>query len=136
MIEGCIWKTNSTTYNLQLKFKNSLEFKELDLFLKDWRQIGTGTNKTGDILNIFSREFLEPKLWNSFAKTLPVVLHEIDRDGNKKPVKTAVIIKKVRKNKKQAKPTKVVKVVKVAKQGGRICGKCGNAGHNVRTCKV
>jgi hypothetical protein len=139
MIEGCIWKTNSTTYNLQLKFRSNSEFQELDTYLKDWRQIGTGTNKTGDILNIFSRQFLEPKHWNMFAKTLPVVLHEIDRDGNKKPVKTAIVSKKLRKSKKPAKIAKVAKTVKinkVPKQGGRICGKCGNAGHNVRTCKV
>ena len=74
--------------------------------------------------------------WNMFAKTLPVVLHEIDRDGNKKPVKTAIVSKKARKSKKPAKAAKTVKINKVPKQGGRICGKCGNAGHNVRTCKV
>jgi hypothetical protein len=128
MIEGCIWKTNPTTYNLQLKFKNNTEFKQIDPFLKDWQQIATGVNKSGDILNIFKKEFSNPKLWNTFAKSFPVVLFECDREGNKKQVKTAV--KKERKTRKDKKQP-----IKSAKQSGRSCGKCGKVGHNSRTCK-
>lgn len=128
MVEGCIWKTNPTTYNLQLQFKNNTEFKTLDPFLKDWRLTGTGVNKSGEILNIFCKEFSDPKTWNTFARTLPIRLFECDRDGNKKQVKTAVAVKRARKSTKT--------VVKSAKQGGRSCGKCGMTGHNSRTCKV
>jgi hypothetical protein len=128
MVEGCIWKTNPTTYNLQLVFKNNTEFKTLDSYLKDWRLTGTGTNKNGYILNIFSKEFQDPKNWISFAKSLPFEIYECDRDGNKKRVKTAVAVKRTRKTSKT--------VVKSAKQSGRCCGKCGMSGHNSRTCKV
>jgi hypothetical protein len=126
MIEGSIWKTDSKTYNLQLKFKNSSEFKQLDQFLQDWRQIATGFSKAGDILNIFRKEYTDPKLWFNFAKTLPIIL----TDDNGKPIKTAVIQKKQRKTRKDAKTP-----IKTAKQSGRTCGKCSKTGHNSRTCK-
>ena len=80
MIEACIWKTNPTTYNLQFSVKNNSELKQIDPFLKDWRQVGTGFSKKGDILNIFSRQFSDPKLWINFARTLPISIFEIDKD--------------------------------------------------------
>ena len=129
MIEACIWKTNPTTYNLQFSVKNNSELKQIDPFLKGWRQVGTGFSKKGDILNIFSKEFADPKLWINFAKTLPISIFEIDKDGNRKQVKTAIKVeRKKRKDKKQ--------LAKSAKQSGRTCGKCGKVGHNSRTCKV
>ncbi len=124
MIEASIWKTNPTTYTLQIHFKNKKQFDELSQLLKDWHLVATGIKKTGDILNIFRKEFEDPKSWLSFAKTLPLKLVEMDKDGNKKPVKTAVSTRK-----------KSVKTIKLTKQTGRKCGKCGLAGHNSRTCK-
>jgi len=126
MIEGCIWKTDSTTYNLQVKFKNNSEFKQIDELLQDWRQIATGFSKAGDILNIFRKQFTDPKHWFNFAKTLPIVL----TDDSGKPIKTAIAIKKQRKTRNT---TKIL--AKESKQSGRTCGKCGKTGHNSRTCK-
>ena len=126
MVEGCIWKTTPTTYQLQLQFKNNSEFKEIDELLKDWRLVGCGTNKQGDILNIFCKEFPDPNNLNSFVKTLPVKLVEFDRDGNKRALKTAFSMK-LKQN---------TNVLKSAKQGCRTCGKCGMTGHNSRTCRT
>lgn len=122
MVEASIWKTDSITYRLQIQFKNQKEMGEVSSFLKDWNLVATGFNKKGHILNIFSKQFEDPKSWLSFAKTLPLALVECDKNGNKKPVKTAL---------KKKKTT----TIKVAKQTGRRCGKCGKTGHNARTCK-
>lgn len=121
MVEASIWKTDSITYRLQIEFKNPKDISEVSSLLKDWSLVATGYKK-GHILNIFSKQFEDPKSWLSFAKTLPLSLVECDKNGNKKPVKTAL---------KKKKTT----TIKIAKQTGRCCGKCGKAGHNARTCK-
>lgn len=124
MLEASIWKINPTTYKLQIQFKNKKDLAQLQEMLKDWSLIATGFKKTGDFLNIFTKQFDDPKSWLMFAKTLPLKLVECDKDGNKKAVKTAISIRK----KKETK-------LKTPKQGTRTCGKCGKKGHNTRTCK-
>lgn len=124
MIEGCFWKTDPTTYNLQIKIKNISDLKMIKNLLKDWKLTGTGFDKTGDI-NIFCKQIKNPRVWSEFAKRLPLMLFECDKDGNKKQIKTALV---------STKKTKI-KVIKETKQSGRRCGKCGKLGHNTRTCK-
>lgn len=125
MIEGYIWKTDSTTYNLQILSSSVSESKQIENLFKDWSQIGFGFCKNGELINIFSKRFEDPRILNNFVRTLPVDLTEYDRNGNQKKLKTAV----VKNNKKNLKKD-------ITKQTGRICGKCGNRGHNIRTCKV
>lgn len=124
MIEGYIWKTDSITYNFQILSSSLSELKQIENLLKDWNQIGYGFTKNGETINIFSKQIEDPKSLSDFTKALPFCLFEYDRNGNQKQVRTSAI-----KHKK-------MKQNVTTKQVGRVCGKCGNRGHNIRTCKV
>lgn len=86
---------------------------KLNKVMKDWDNIGSGSSGAGTIL-IYKRDFGDQDHWLSWAKDFDAFdLVELDKNG---------------------KPKKYVKVGAKSKEGGRTCGKCGEKGHNSRTC--
>ena len=109
------------TYRIQINDVGSKSDKKIMETLSDWALVAefwySNNNKKGFV---FQKVFADQKAWKAWTKNYPYPLEEISSISNR--VKTTTLgTGKVHKSRGRPK--------------GRRCGKCGEIGHNARTCK-
>ena len=128
MATGNLWKVESNIYSIQVSEINKKEKKEIKQIFKDWKETASGFHRDGSQLLIFSKELLEDENIYKFVKQLPFPLVEEKKNGELKTVKTRFSDTKTRKPLTSSKNHGKIK-------GSRSCSRCGQKGHNSRTCK-
>lgn len=128
MITASLWKVEENTYSIQVNKVNPKHRNEIKQIFKDWRETAVGFHRDGLQLFIFSKKLLQDESIYKFAKQLPFPLTEEKKSGEIKPVKTSF------NNTKTRKPLTSTSACGKIK-GTRTCSKCGQKGHNSRTCK-
>lgn len=128
MLTGKAWKitaeknSSDCVYQMQVDGVTPGVRNRVEKALNGWDIIGEGTKKGKEIL-IFSRNFKKQNAWLKWAKEFAhFKLVELDKNGDpKKYVKIGLRSGQGLTDKSVA--------------GKRKCGKCGQPGHNARTCK-
>ena len=154
VIRGQAWKVTheknapECIYRLQVSgIKGVREEARIEKALPNWSWSGDGyNNKTQESTLFFNRDFVSVDkfvAWGKSFSEFPLV--ELDKDGEvKKYVKIGPrgsnstskrICGKCGIAGHNARTCITSKAVKDKKSGTRKCGKCGNVGHNARTCK-
>lgn len=116
MINGNIWKTKENSFTIEVKYTNDKEREYAESNLSDWKQIGEGTSKNGEVV-LFSKTFPNEETSDVWLKSFRSFnLQILDKDGRvKKKIKSKVIeIEKPKQN--------------------RVCSICHKNGHNSATC--
>jgi hypothetical protein len=127
MVNATLWKTESDVYSIQFDRVKPKDKKEIKEIFKKWKQIASGFHRDGSELFIFSKKILENEDVYKFVKQLPYPVKEEKKNGETKVVKTQF------NHTKSSKPlTSPKNHAKIA--GGRTCSRCGQKGHNSRTC--
>lgn len=139
MIKAKAWKTtqekNATEcfYRIQVYgVKNASERKIAFDALKDWESVAEGwNNKKQEEVLVFRKNFETVEHFLGWGKEfMDFPLEEIDKNGKIKAYVKIGPQGKSRKTKSKPKNTNT------SKPQGRVCGKCGERGHNARTCRV
>lgn len=128
MVTANLWKIENDTYSIQFNKVRPKEKKLIFKLLSDWKETASGFHSDGSELLIFSKKVMSNENIYKSLKELPFPLVEEKKSGELKSVKT------------QYKDTKTSKGLTMPKKsakigGGRTCSRCGNKGHNSRTCK-
>lgn len=119
MIEAVAWKNlinDKCVYMIQICSGSAKDINYACNVLKDWKQTGSGFNKSGDEVLLFSKPFEDSVSWIQWAKNLPFPINEMDREGNPKRVKTLV--------------DTLEPEIKYR------CKLCNKGGHNKQTCPM
>lgn len=127
MTTGKMWKVDENKYSIQFDNVHPKDKKIIKNILMGWNETGAGFHKDGSEILIFSRNIEnEESLYKSlFAIPFPLV--EEKKSGKILSIKTSAS----RKQKKSL--TDPFSGAKVRKP--RTCARCGNNGHDTRTCK-
>lgn len=128
MVTASLWKIESNTYSIQFNKVKPKERKVIFQLLKDWKQVANGYHRDGSELFILSKKVVEDENIYKTLKELPFPLTEEKKSGQVKTIKTQFNSTKTRKTLTSSK-----KHAKI--RGQRSCSKCGQVGHNSRTCK-
>jgi hypothetical protein len=115
-------------YRMQINGVTSKVKNQINNLMKGWSEAGYGYNsKTGKETLFFSRDFGDTDKWLDWAKDFKgFKLEELDRHGEvKKYVKIGL---------RPGQDSTISEVPKT-KKGVRKCSKCGEVGHNARTCR-
>ena len=146
MIEAVAWKNlvnEQHIYMIQICSGSSNDTKNVCETLKEWRHTGSGFNKQGSEVLLFSKDFKDTNSWTEWAKNAPFVINEMDKEGSAKRVKTSVVLVDDGKRKckscglsghNSATCGKAKSLAPLKVKGKKICGKCNGVGHNARTC--
>lgn len=131
MIKGSAWKVSAKEmseciYRLQVDgIKNTRDMNKVEKALDTWNFVGDGFNSKSDShIFFFHRKFESSDkfvAWGKEFQEFPLV--ELDKNGQ---IKSYVKIG-LRTNKRS--PARIIST------GKRKCGKCGQVGHNSRTCE-
>lgn len=124
-----LWKLDSNEYRFQINKISAKEKRNILQFFKSWNEAGSGYHKDGTETFIFSKLLNDDESIYRFAKQLPFPVVEERRNGETRQIKTQFVAPK--KSKGLTTPKKSAKI-----GGGRTCSRCGNKGHNSRTCKA
>lgn len=133
MLNGKAWKATldkgneRCVYRLQVNGINGKNRNSVLKLMSGWTNAGEGfSTKTNEEFIVFSRDFKTTPKWMAWAKAFQgFKLVELDKNGE---------VKKYIKIGPRGTPTISTPVAKPTK-GKRRCGKCGEVGHNARTCK-
>lgn len=128
MVTASLWKIEADTYSIQFDKVKPKERKVIFQILKDWKEVATGFHRDGSELYILSKKIVEDENIYATLKQLPFPLTEEKKSGQRKTIKTQFNSTKTRKP-----LTKIKSCGKI--KGKRSCSKCGQIGHNSRTCK-
>ena len=128
MVTANMWKVETNTYSIQFNNVKRKERKVILELLEDWEEKAIGFHPDGSELYIFSKKVSNNENIYSSLKKLPFPLTEERKNGSLKTIKTEFNRTKTRKNLTSSKKRAKIK-------GQRSCSKCGQAGHNSRTCK-
>lgn len=128
MATASLWKVENNRYALQFNKVKPKERSVIFSLLKDWQETGSGFHRDGSQVLIFSKNLLEEENIYRFVRNLPFPLIEEKKTGEIKRIKTAARREDAKKSLTEQKKSAKIK-------GKRICSKCGEPGHNVRTCK-
>lgn len=112
MISASAWKyvhdDDGILYRIQVKGVNHKNRTTIKESLKDWNLVADGWSNDGDVF-VYTKKFKDPIEWDKWCKKFKSFsLSLLDNKGT---------VKK-----------------KVSPETGRVCGVCGNRGHNARTC--
>jgi len=131
-ISAKAWKMNqeglsNCVYRMQVNIQQGIEARlerRIAMYLMGWNKAGNGWNpKTGESILFFARDFGTTEEWLKWAKEFEAFkLDELDQYGD---IKKYVKIGLRQKSGKDGKQTST-----------RQCSKCGEYGHNVRSCGV
>lgn len=148
-IEALAWKNminDQHTYVMQFCSGSSKEHKNIVESLDGWIQTGSGTNKKGEEVLIFKKDFKDTLSWIEWTKKSPFIINEVDKVGSPKKLKTQVVLVDDGRRKcgicfksghnKQTCPENKEKIIVPVKVGKNICSQCSGIGHNKRTCTV
>lgn len=130
MLDAKAWKVTTEknspdcVYQMQVYGITPALRSKVEKVLSEWDIVGEGSKKGKQVL-IFSRNFKEQSRWLKWAKSFGAFnLVELDKNGEpKKYVKIGV------------KASNAVEIKDTSGKGKRRCGKCGQTGHNARTCR-
>lgn len=133
-VTGQAWKitlekgTPHCVYRMQINGVTNKNEKQVSAAMKDWIDSGYGYNaKTGISTLFFSRDFGTTENWLEWAKAFRgFVLEELDRHGKIKKYVKIGLRPGQHSTSSEAPKTK---------KGVRKCSKCGEVGHNARTCR-
>lgn len=136
MIEATAWKTTlekgtkRCVYRMEVKGVSKDTRKQINSALTGWRESGYGYNaRTGEEILFFSKDFGDTQKWMEWAKSFDAfVLKELDKNGDVK--------KYVRIGLKPGQVSSITGRKSSLKKGTRSCSKCGESGHNARTCRA
>ena len=128
MVTVNLWKTETNTYSIQFNKVSPKQRKEIYKIVEDWKQIASGFHRDGSEVLIFSKTLETKENIYSFVKSMPFPVTEEKKSGELKTVKT-----KFNRTKRSKPLTKTKSSGKI--KGKRSCSKCGQIGHNSRTCK-
>lgn len=121
--------TSHCVYRMQVNGVNNKNQKKIFGALKGWNEAGYGYNsKTGKEFLFFSRDFGTTEKWLEWAKSFNSwKLDELDKNGE---IKSYVKI--------GLRPGQTPLIAEAPAQikGVRKCSKCGEPGHNARTCRT
>lgn len=128
MISAVAWRVktqNPSDFSYRLQVEDITPKNKTKLFkaLEGWKQSGViidPNENTNDF--IFVRAFQSDSEWLSWAAGFPYEISEMSRTGSTRPLKKANKSKKV----------SITKGGNVRKR--TTCSKCGQIGHNARTC--
>lgn len=128
MVTVNLWKTETNTYSIQFNKVDSKQRKEIYKIVQNWKQTACGFHKDGSEVFIFTKTLTEEENIYNFVKNLPFPVTEEKKSGETKIIKT-----KFNHTKRGRPLTSSKKHAKI--KGQRSCSKCGQIGHNSRTCK-
>ena len=127
MLNSTCWKvkseknSNSITYNIQLSGIGRKQIKALLEVMSGWHKYAHGHNAKGLAVLLFRKSFESNYDWVKWARSFPYDLFEEKENGKVEKIK-------------RYKSNKKVKTIPATMSGGRVCSKCGDKGHNRRTC--
>jgi len=131
-------------YRLQADGVNNKTKDKLLREVEGWTDVGSWT-KPGETDSglLFQREFDTEEEWIAWAMLFPYELSELSScSNNVKPIKLGINSNapkrkpgRPRKTDPEGKPRPIIKA-KRGRPKRRICGHCGDRGHNRRTCPV
>lgn len=124
MAVGIMWKTEEK-FVVQFSHVKPREKKVIFNNLKDWSQTGSGFHKDGTEVFIFSNTMIDEHNALSLVKSFPFPFTEEKRNGTTRKIRTNY---RTERNPLTS-PEKPAKI-----KGKRSCSKCGQNGHNSRTC--
>lgn len=128
MVTVNLWKTETNTYSIQFNKVSPKQRKEIYKIVEDWKQVASGFHRDGSEVLIFSKTLETKENIYSFVKSMPFPVTEEKKSGELKTVKT-----KFNRTKRSKPLTKTKSCGKI--KGKRSCSKCGQIGHNSRTCR-
>ena len=129
MVTANMWKIETNTYSIQFNNVKPKERKVILNLLNDWEEKGVGFHPDGSELYIFSKKVSDNENIYSSLRNLPYPLTEERKNGSLKTIKTQFNSAKTRKTLTCSKKRAKIK-------GQRSCSRCGQIGHNSRTCKA
>jgi hypothetical protein len=129
MVTANMWKVETNTYSIQFNNVKRKERKVILELLEDWEEKAIGFHPDGSELYIFSKKVSDNENIYSALKKLPYPLTEERKNGSLKTIKTEFNRTKTSKNLTSSKKRARIK-------GQRSCSRCGQIGHNSRTCKA
>lgn len=127
MALGSVWKADEK-FVVQFNDVKPKEKKLIFNNFQDWKQTGSGFQKNGAEVFIFSNSFYDEEKVMKLVKSLPFPFTEENRNGGSKKIRT------------QHNHTTEEQPLTSSKNHGKIkgsrsCSRCGQKGHNSRTCK-
>lgn len=125
MAVGILWKTDDK-FVVQFDKVNSKDKKIIKKSFNEWSPSGSGFHKDGTEIFIFSHKNLDEEIVISLVKSLPFPFTEEKRNGTTRKIRTKCTAK-CKTLTSTEKPAKI--------KGKRSCSRCGQIGHNSRTCK-
>ena len=127
MAVGSMWKADDK-FVVQFSHVKPKEKPVIFNALKGWVQSGSGFHKDGTEIFIFSNKLHNEDKVVSLVKSFPFPFTEEKKNGESKKIRTQ--------HKDKVEAGHLTRSVVRAKIGeGRTCSRCGNKGHNSRTCK-
>ena len=129
MVTANLWKIENDKYSIQFNRVKPKERKVIFEMLKDWRKVGTGFHSDGSEIFILLKEATENENVYPTLKQLPFPLTEEKKSGKITTIKTRYNSTKTRRRLTKSENRGKIK-------GKRSCSKCGQIGHNSRTCKA
>jgi hypothetical protein len=127
MAIGSIWKADD---KFVIQFNNVKPREKPIIFnsLNGWSQSGSGFQKDGTEIFIFSNKTEDESKVFQIVKSFPFPFTEEKKNGESKKIRTQ------HNDKTKAQPlTRSPLRAKIG--GGRTCSRCNQKGHNSRTCK-
>lgn len=125
MAVGVLWKTDEK-FVVQFSHVKPREKTVIFNSLKEWKESGSGFHKDGTEIFLFSNTTLDEDKVMSLVKSFPFPFTEEKRNGTTRKIRTKCTAKRKILTSTE-KPAKI--------KGKRSCSRCGQIGHNSRTCK-
>lgn len=119
-VKATAWKTTldkrseECKYQIQITVDDGRVERKIEGMFEDWNSSGYGTHGSGSVMMLYSKDFGDAKKWLNWAKQFPYYLEELTQSDK---------IKVLSWGRSEEEP-----------KGKRRCRKCGNFGHNQKTC--
>ena len=126
MAIGSVWKEEEK-FVIQFNNVKPKEKRLISKTLNDWKESGSGFHRDGTEVLLFSSHLYDEERVYQLVKSMPFPFTEEKKNGQSKSIKTEYD--------RELKRRRLTEKKKRVKIGGRTCSKCGEKGHNSRTCK-